>query len=69
MTTKQAAEALNLSDAHVRRIIGEGKLRATRFGHAWVVRPSDLEAYRQSLLAEQALPTKRRGPRPKALKP
>lgn len=57
LTTSQAATVMGVSDAHVRRVIGTGELKATRFGgHSWMVRRADAE--------EWAKVERRRGPKP-----
>jgi excisionase family DNA binding protein len=46
LTTAQAAKVMGVTDAHVRRVIGTGELKATRFGgHSWVIRRADAEAW------------------------
>lgn len=56
LTTSQAATVMGVSDAHVRRVIGTGELKATRFGgHSWMVRRADAE--------EWAKVERRRGPK------
>ena len=42
LTTAQAAERLGCSVAQVKAMCKEGKLRATKFGNAWAIRPADL---------------------------
>lgn len=57
LTTSQAATVMGVSDAHVRRVIGAGELKATRFGgHSWMVRRADAE--------EWAKVERKRGPKP-----
>lgn len=37
LSTKEAAEALGLSQDHVRRLLEEGKLKGKKIGNSWVV--------------------------------
>lgn len=43
LTVTQAAHLLGVSVQQVRRLIAAGKLRATRFGKAHVIRRADLD--------------------------
>lgn len=46
LTTAEAGEVMGVTDAHVRRVIGAGQLKAQRFGErAWMVRRADAEAW------------------------
>lgn len=46
LTTAEAGKVMGRSDAHVRRVIGAGQLKAQRFGeHSWMVRRADAEAW------------------------
>lgn len=49
LTTAQAAAILGVTDSQVRRLIGLGKLKATRLGpRMWMIKERDLEAYRKT---------------------
>lgn len=49
LTTAQAAEILGVDSSQVRRLIGEGKIKAARLGpRMWIIEEADLEAYRAS---------------------
>lgn len=37
ITTQEAAELLNVTDAHVRYLLSQGKLEGRKFGHVWAV--------------------------------
>ena len=50
LTAEDVAERLQCSARHVRRLIGDGRLRSVRVGRLVRVAPADLEAY----LAAQA---------------
>ena len=45
MTTRQASDAYNLSDAHIRRLLEYGKAMGDRFGRDRLVRLSAMERY------------------------
>lgn len=45
LTALDIASRLKVSPQYVRKLIGEGKLPATRVGSQWVVKPEDLDAY------------------------
>ena len=48
MTYKQAAEYLECSTAHVRKIVAAKLVKVTRYGHRTVrVSKQDLDAYRE----------------------
>ena len=66
MTTSQVAEALNVSDARVRRLLLDGALKGEKIGRDWIVRRKDLDAYRERILQE-AQSGRKRGPRPKGV--
>lgn len=42
LTTKEAAEKLNVSPIRVRQLIQEGKLKANRLGRDYVIEEKDL---------------------------
>jgi len=46
LTTKQAAEKLEVSEGRVRQLVAEGRLSSTKVGHTNLVRESDLEFVR-----------------------
>ncbi|MEO8084398.1 MAG: helix-turn-helix domain-containing protein [Ardenticatenales bacterium] len=47
LSTAEAAEVMGVSDAHVRRVIGDGELKARRIGgRSWVIRRADAEAWK-----------------------
>ncbi len=43
LTTKQAAEILKITHARVRQLIDKGRLPATKFANAWMIKKKDLE--------------------------
>ncbi len=43
LTVKQAAQILKISDRRVRQLILEGRLPATKFANAWMIKKKDLE--------------------------
>ena len=45
ITTKEAAELLNVTDAHVRYLLSQGKLEGRKFGHVWAVMRSSVLNY------------------------
>ena len=57
ITTKEAAELLSVTDAHVRYLLSQGKLEGRKFGHVWAVMRSSVLNY----LAHRPKP----GPKPK----
>lgn len=46
LTSKEAAAELGVTHQRVRQLISKGRLKATKFGNAWMIRFSDLEAVR-----------------------
>jgi excisionase family DNA binding protein len=44
ISTKQAADALGVSDARVRQLIAEGKLPAQKIGRDHLIAPADVKA-------------------------
>jgi excisionase family DNA binding protein len=42
ISTKNAAEMLNISERYVRRLIVEEKLPAERVGRSWIIQEADL---------------------------
>lgn len=47
LTTKQAAEKLNVSDSRIRQLIAEGRLPTTKIGNSNVIKEADLELVRE----------------------
>ena len=45
LTTKEAAQALRLSERSIFRLIDDGELRRHQFGRAVRISPDDLDAY------------------------
>ena len=45
MTVAQAAKFLQLQKPHLRKLIGEGHIKAFRVGGEWRLNPSDLLTY------------------------
>ena len=43
MTTKEAGEALGVSDSRVRQLRIEGVLKGVQFGHVWMITPESVE--------------------------
>lgn len=43
ITTKEAAEKLNVSEGRIRQLVAEGRLPATKVGQTNLVKESDLE--------------------------
>jgi excisionase family DNA binding protein len=57
ITTEEAAELLNVTGAHVRYLLLQGKLKGRKFGHVWAVLRSSVLNY----LTHRPKP----GPKPK----
>ena len=47
LTTAEAARALGIDRSRVLRLITLGRLPATRFGRAWMITATDLDAVRE----------------------
>lgn len=47
LTTKEAAEKLNVKVRQVQALIESGRLPARRFGRAWVVNEKDLDLVKE----------------------
>lgn len=48
LTTKQAAARLDITDVHyIRKLIKDGKLKATKYGRDWLIEERDLEQYQR----------------------
>jgi excisionase family DNA binding protein len=43
ITSFQAAKMLGFTPDHVRRLIGDGKIKAFKLGHNWLIDPQDLK--------------------------
>ena len=43
LTVKQATQILKISDRRVRQLILDGRLPATKFANAWMIKKKDLE--------------------------
>ncbi|HQU85608.1 MAG TPA: helix-turn-helix domain-containing protein [Pyrinomonadaceae bacterium] len=43
ITTKEAAEKLNVSEGRIRQLVAEGRLPATKVGQTNLIKESDLE--------------------------
>lgn len=56
LTPRQAAEIIGVTDDHVRYLARTGKIEAQKFGHAWMLRRTSVEAYAAS--------ERRPGPKP-----
>lgn len=48
LTTKEAAEKLEVSDSRIRQLIAEGRLPAQKFGHVNMIDEKDLELVRNT---------------------
>jgi excisionase family DNA binding protein len=57
LTTKQAAGKLGVHDSRVRQVILEGKLKATKFGNAWVIDEQDLLTYQGATTMKKSILT------------
>jgi excisionase family DNA binding protein len=53
MTVSEAARLLGLSDATVRRQIGNGRLRAEKPGRDWDISPEEVGRYRAESLGRR----------------
>lgn len=42
LTTKQAALLLGFCPDHVRRMIGQGKIKAEKIGNSWLIKIKDI---------------------------
>lgn len=49
MSTKEAAEFLDVSHRTIHRLIERGLINADRFGNYWAIDPASLERYRESI--------------------
>lgn len=43
ITSFEAAKILGFTPDHVRRLIGEGKIKAIKLGNNWLIEPHDLK--------------------------
>jgi excisionase family DNA binding protein len=57
-TTQQAAKRLGVTDGRIRQWIGQGRLKAAKFGSAWMIRQEDLR--KPPELARGRKPAKKR---------
>ncbi len=46
-STKEAAEKLGISDAHLRRLLESGQVKGKKLGHDWVVLSLDYKRKRK----------------------
>lgn len=49
ITTKEAAELTGYAGAHLRLLIGRGRLQAAKRGGAWFLRKKDVLAYAEEM--------------------
>lgn len=45
LTTSQAAERLGVNASRIRQLIDAGRIKATKFGKAWMIEESELDGY------------------------
>ncbi len=45
LTSAMAAEIMNISPAYVRRLILDGKIKAEKMGHDWILRTIDIKKF------------------------
>lgn len=57
LTSMQAGEYMGVTDAEVRRYIREGRLPARKKGRGYLIKQSDLEAFKNGTLSEEAFST------------
>ena len=60
ITAKEASELADLHHSHITLLATKGKIKAFRFGHAWMIYKPSLEAYLTS--------DRKPGPKPKRKK-
>jgi excisionase family DNA binding protein len=60
LTLAQAAELTGIDPSTMRRHIAEGKLKATKPGHDWLVTRADLEEYKKLGIKPRKAHTRRR---------
>lgn len=46
-STKEAAEKLGITDAHLRRLLANGQIKGKKLGHDWVVLNLDYQRKRR----------------------
>ena len=46
-STKEAAQKLGISDAHIRRLLANGEIKGKKLGHDWVVLSLDYKRKRK----------------------
>jgi len=59
LTVREAAVSLDMDEGSVRRAILGGRIDASKFGKAWLIRPTAVERFRRTQTGN------RRGPRRK----
>lgn len=55
MTSKMVAEKLGYTPDYIRRLIMEGKLKATKLGHDWIITPKDIAHLKPKKIKEKEL--------------
>lgn len=45
LTVQQAARELGITDSRVRQLLIDGELKGEKFGHIWMIRRADVDAY------------------------
>ena len=61
ITPQEASEMLDVTAQHIRHLAREGLIKARKFGYAWMVKQSSVEAY--------ATTDRRPGPKPRGPSP
>lgn len=59
LTTEQVGALLGVNDSRVRQLIAAGRLPATKHGHVWLVRLTDVDAVRERKTGRPALAVSR----------
>lgn len=54
MTSLEVAKMLGFSADHVRRLILQGKIKAQKLGHNWIVDPKDIIHIKRQRLSKKA---------------
>ena len=49
ITTKEAAELLSVTDAHVRYLLGKSRIQGKKFAGVWMVSRQSVVAYREKM--------------------
>ncbi|MGH8542845.1 MAG: helix-turn-helix domain-containing protein [Gammaproteobacteria bacterium] len=60
LTTRQAADRLGVGVQAVVMAIHRKALKATKYGHSWLIAPKDLQAYAERPTREYRDPRRRR---------